>query len=92
METIEYWIHNHKALFGKIVALMLFILGFCLVIGAFKNWDWLYAADKHYQNNWTMGQISRYLGRDIARIIGFLGGLFVIFIGGYLIYGAFWGK
>ncbi|MFJ1376771.1 hypothetical protein ACILPE_09765 [Capnocytophaga canimorsus] len=89
METIENWIHNNKALFGKIIALALFILGFCLVIGAFKNWDWLYAADKHYQNNWTMGQISRYLGRDTARIIGLFGGFFLIFIGGYLTYVAF---
>lgn len=90
METIENWIQHNKTLFGKIVALALLVFGFCLVIGAFRNWDWLYAADKHYQNNWTMGQISRYLGRDVARIIGFIGGCFLIFIGGFLVYVAFW--
>ncbi|MDO4729160.1 MAG: Imm17 family immunity protein [Bacteroidota bacterium] len=89
MEYLESWIDNNKPLFGKIISLLLLGLGICLVVGAFKNWDWLYAADKHYQNNWTMGQISRYLGRTTARIIGFFGGVFIIFIALYLICGAF---
>ena len=45
--------------------------------------------DEHYQNNWTMGQISRYLGRDMARVIGFFTGIFFIVIGIYFAYKAF---
>lgn len=80
---------NLTELFGKVIVLALFVLGICLIIGAIKNWNWLYEEDKHYQNNWNMGQISRYLGRDVARVIGFVGGIFLTIIGGYLLYGIF---
>ena len=74
---------------GGIVALLIAAFGICLIIGALKNWDWLYEPDKHYQNNWTMGQISRYLGRDMARVIGFITGVFFIIVGIYFSYIAF---
>jgi len=36
-----------------------------------------------------MGQISRYLVRPVARIIGFAGGIFFAVVGGVFIYGVF---
>ncbi|SOD11738.1 immunity 17 family protein [Pedobacter xixiisoli] len=72
--------------FGKILAVVILGFGICLVIGAIKNWNWLYAEYKHYQNNWSMGQISRYLGRKTARIIGFMGGILMLCIGIFLSY------
>ena len=54
-----------------------------------EHWDWLYAQDAHYQSKWGMGQISRYLGSPVARIIGFAGGIFFAVVGGIFIYGVF---
>ena len=89
MDKIEEWIKNNPGIFGKIISVVCLVFGICLIIGSVKDWDWLYAADKHYQNNWGMGQISRYLGRGNARIIGFIGGIFFTVFGCILIYGAF---
>ena len=89
METFKNWVGKNPITFGGIVALLLAAFGICLIIGALKNWDWLYEPDKHYQNNWTMGQISRYLGRDMARVIGFITSVFFIIIGIYFSYIAF---
>ena len=89
METFKNWIGKNPITFGGIVALLLAAFGICLIIGALKNWDWLYEPDKHYQNNWTMGQISHYLGRDMARLIGFITGVFFIIVGIYFSYIAF---
>jgi len=36
-----------------------------------------------------MGQISRYLGHPVARIIGFAGGIFFAVVGGIFVYGVF---
>lgn len=80
------WIKSHKVIAGQLTALTILIFGILLIIGAYKNWDWLYAPDGHYQNNWTLGQVSRYTGRKSARIIGFFGGLLVVFIGGFWSY------
>ena len=89
METLKEWVGKNPHVFGGIVALLLAAFGVCLIIGALKDWNWLYAPDGHYQNNWTMGQISRYLGRDMARVIGFFTGIFFIVIGLYSSYIAF---
>ena len=89
METFKNWVGKNPITFGGIIALLLAAFGICLIIGALKNWDWLYESDKHYQNNWTMGQISRCLGRDMARTIGFITGVFFIIIGIYFSYIAF---
>jgi hypothetical protein len=83
------WMSSNPGLFSKMVAAALLAFGVLLIIGAFKDWDWLYSADGHYQNNWSMGQISRYLGRRTARVIGFAGGIGVTAIGLFLCYGAF---
>ncbi|WP_316807396.1 Imm17 family immunity protein [Pedobacter agri] len=88
-EKTNQWISNNPSLFGKGVAVVVLLFGICLMVGAIKNWDWLYKADGHYQNNWSMGQISRYLGRDTARIIGFCGGILFTAIGGFLVYAGF---
>ena len=55
METFKNWVGKNPITFGGIVALFLAAFGICLIIGALKNWDWLYEPDKHYQNNCTMG-------------------------------------
>jgi len=47
-------IGNNPIILG-IIFLLLTALGVCYIIGAVKNWDWLYEPDKHYQNNCTMG-------------------------------------
>ena len=89
MGTFKEWIKQNPYIAGGVIALLLAGFGICLIIGAIKDWDWLYEPDEHYQNNWTMGQISRYLGRKAARMIGVLGGVFFIVIGLYLSYIAF---
>lgn len=88
-EKTKSWMENNPGIFGKIIAVVLTVFGICLMIGAVKNWDWLYKADGHYQNNWNMGQISRYLGRTTARVIGFAGGLVLAGLGVFLLYAAF---
>ena len=88
-ERIEQWIKNNPTIFKKIIAVVIFIFGVCLIIGAVRDWDWLYAPDAHYQSKWGMGQISRYFGRPVARIIGFVGGIFFAVVGGVFIYGVF---
>jgi hypothetical protein len=47
-------IENNPIILG-IIFLLPTALGVCYIIGAVKNWDWLYEPDKHYQNNCTMG-------------------------------------
>ncbi len=74
------WIKNNKHLTLQLTVCVLLVFGVLLMIGAVRNWDWLYQPDGHYQNNWTMGQISRYLGRNTARIIGFSGGVILTVI------------
>ncbi|WP_022820236.1 Imm17 family immunity protein [Fusobacterium russii] len=88
-EKIGSWIKNNPNIFGKIVAIVFFIFGICLIIGAFKDWDWLYAPDKEYHSRWSMGQLSRYYGRKTARFVGFLAGIAITIFGCILIYGAF---
>ena len=88
-EETKSWMQTNPGILGKVIAVVLMLFGICLMIGAIRNWDWLYKADAHYQNNWNMGQISRYLGRTTARIIGFAGGVGITAIGVFLIYAAF---
>ena len=33
-ERIEQWIKNNPAIFGKIIAVVVFVFGVCLIIGA----------------------------------------------------------
>ena len=61
-ERIEQWIKNNPTIFGKIIAVVVFVFGVCLIIGAIRDWDWLYVPDD-YQSKWGMGQISCYSGR-----------------------------
>jgi formate-dependent nitrite reductase membrane component NrfD len=79
------WLQNNKSLAGSILFLLLFILGVLFIVGSFKNWDWLYKADGSYQNNWSMGQISRYIGRRPARILGFCVGVILSAFTGYIL-------
>lgn len=88
-DKIEGWIKNNPSIFGKLLALVVFILGICFIVGAFKDWDWLYAPDKEYHTRWSMGQLSRYWGRKTARFVGFLGGIAITAFGCILLYGAF---
>ena len=86
MEELKNWIKENPSVFGGVLSFLSFVFGVCLVLGSVKDWDWLYEPDEHYQNNWTMGQISHYMGRDVARFIGFLGGMFFMGIGLYFMY------
>lgn len=83
------WIKNNKQLVSQLTALLLLVFGVLLMIGAIKDWNWLYQPDGHFQNNWNMGQISRYLGRKAARVIGFTGGLALSGIGICWVYNIF---
>lgn len=38
-ERIEKWIKNNPAIFGKIIAVVVFVFGVCLIIGAVRDWD-----------------------------------------------------
>ena len=44
---MENWIKNNPNIFGKILVIVVFLFGICLIIGAFKDWDWLYAEEKN---------------------------------------------
>lgn len=89
IESVRAWIHANGALFSKLVSLGFLIFGILVVIGAIKDWDWLYKPDEAYHNRWTLGQISRYLGRSTARVLGFIGGLLLITAGSVWSYTAF---
>ena len=92
MDKVTSWINNNGGLVGKMVSLVILIFGLLVIIGSIKNWDWLYKPDASYHNKWTMGQISRYLGRGTARVIGCAGGLLLVIAGAYWIYAAFFKK
>ncbi|HTE08316.1 MAG TPA: Imm17 family immunity protein [Flavitalea sp.] len=81
IKQISNWISTHTHAFSVIVSFSFLILGILAVLGSILNWDWLYKPDVAYHNKWTIGQISRYLGRGSARVLGFIGGLILIFSG-----------
>lgn len=76
-------------LLTKLVSLSFLLIGILVVVGAIKNWDWIYKPDVAYHNKWTIGQISRYLGRNTARVCGFVAGLLLILAGAVWSYMAF---
>ena len=86
---IKTWLLINAGLLSKMVSLAFLVLGFLVVIGALKNWDWLYKPDVAYHNKWTIGQVSRYLGRNTSRVLGFGGGLLIIIAGAVWSYMAF---
>lgn len=88
-DKVRNWMHNNSGLVGKLVSLTILTIGILLVIGAFKNWDWLFKPDQSYHNRWTIGQVSRYLGRNTARVVGFVGGVVLIIAGGFWSYSSF---
>ena len=92
MDKVTNWMNSNGGLVGKMVSLVVLIFGLLVIIGAIKNWDWLYKPDASYHNKWTMGQISRYLGRGTARVIGCVGGLLLVIAGTYWTYAAFFKK
>ena len=92
IENIRAWMHNNPGIFGKMVSVAFLAFGILVVIGAIKNWDWIFKPDASYQNKWTIGQMSRYLGRSTARIIGFIGGVILIIAGSVWSYMAFFRK
>lgn len=81
--------HNNPALFGKLVSLLFLVFGILVVIAAIRNWDWIFKPDESYHNRWTIGQVSRYMGRTPARILGFIGGVLLIAVGSFWSYLAF---
>jgi hypothetical protein len=91
-DKVTNWMNNNGGLVGKMVALAILVFGLLVIIGAIKNWDWLYKPDASYHNRWTIGQVSRYLGRGTARIIGVVGGLLLVIAGAYWTYAAFFKK
>ena len=92
MEKVRNWMQHNSGLVGKLLSLTILIFGILVVIGAILNWDWLFKPDGSYHNKWTIGQISRYLGRDTARILGLIGGLILIIAGGTWTYMVFFKK
>lgn len=92
IEKIKDWIHNNGSTFSKIVSLAFLVFGILVIIGALKNWDWLFKPDESYQNKWTIGQLSRYLGRNTARVVGFVLGLLLVIAGGVWSYMAIFRK
>jgi hypothetical protein len=87
--SIRNWIHANPGIFGKMVSMAFLLFGVLVVIGAIRDWDWLFKPDQSYHNKWTIGQVSRYLGRNPARVVGFVGGLFLIICGSIWSYRAF---
>ncbi|NTS43890.1 hypothetical protein HRG84_23620 [Flavisolibacter sp. BT320] len=71
----------NPGLLGKTLALALLVFGILCIVGAIKNWDWIYKPDEAYHNRWTIGQVSRYAGRNTARVIGAVGGVLLVIAG-----------
>ena len=92
IDKAKGWIQSNPGIFSKIISLAFLLFGIIVVVGAILNWDWLFKPDASYQNKWTIGQISRYLGRNNARILGLIGGLILVFAGGWWSYMAFFKK
>lgn len=92
IDKIKDWIHNNGSTFSKIVSLAFLVFGILVIIGAIKNWDWLFKPDESYQNKWTIGQLSRYLGRNTARVVGFILGVVLVIAGGIWSYMALFRK
>jgi hypothetical protein len=80
-DKVKSWMHSNPALFGKLVALAILLFGVLVIIGAVRNWDWIFKPDESYHNRWTIGQVSRYAGRNTARVIGFVGGVLLVVAG-----------
>lgn len=80
-DNVKNWMHNNPALFGKLVAGAILLFGVFVILGAIRDWDWIYKPDESYHNRWTIGQISRYAGRNTARVIGFAGGVLLVVAG-----------
>lgn len=74
-------LQTSPGLVGKTFALALLVFGVLCIVGAVKNWDWIYKPDESYHNRWTIGQISRYAGRNTARLIGAVGGVLLVVAG-----------
>ena len=88
-DKVRNWMHNNPELFGKMVSLTFLVFGILVIIGAVKNWDWIYKPDESYHGWWTIGQISRYAGRNTARVIGVIGGLLLVVAGAFWSYKSF---
>jgi Immunity protein 17 len=86
ISKISDWISGHGHTFSLIVSLSFLVFGILAVIGAILNWDWMYKPDVAYHNNWNIHQISRYLGRDVARVLGVVGGIMLMISGAYWSY------
>ncbi len=78
---IHNWIHVNKETTAKIFSFTILIMGILFILGAIKDWDWLYKPDEYYQSKWSLGQASRYWGRKTSRIIGFISGVLFTIIG-----------
>lgn len=85
-DMVENWMNSHGVLVARLFALGLLACGVCLMAGALRDWNWLYAPDEAYHAKWSLGQASRYLGRGPARVLGFIAGVLIAAIGGYLSY------
>lgn len=79
-------IQENPKIVAKGIALVFIVFGILAMIGAIRNWDWFYKQDDQYHNWYTMGQVSRYLGRGTARVIGFIGGALISCAGAYWLY------
>jgi Immunity protein 17 len=85
-DNVRNVIHDNPRIVAKSLAIVFIIFGILAIIGAIRNWDWLYKPDDQYHNWYTMGQVSRYLGRNTARVIGFIGGIMISCAGAYWLY------
>ena len=78
---VEKWIGKNPNLVMAAVAVALIIYGVLSMIGALKNWDWLYEPDTQFSGNplqqWSPGKISYEYGRKAGRLYGFLIGLLI---------------
>jgi len=84
--NIRNVIHDNPRIVAKGLAIVFILFGILAMIGAVRNWDWFYKPDDQYHNWYTMGQVSRYLGRGTARVIGFIGGILISCAGAYWLY------
>ncbi len=92
--NIRSGIQNNPQIVAKGIAVVLIVFGILAMIGAIKNWDWLYKPDDDYSGRqpMRMGQVSRYFGRGTARVLGFMGGILLSCAGAYWLYSMVLGK
>ena len=83
MKTLLKELIGNNAIILGIIFLLVTAFGICYIIGAVKNWDWLYNPNPYGS---LIQRASHFLGRKTARVLGFIFGIVLTVIGIFAFY------